>query len=255
MSTETVSGTFGINTPHLESLVAYVNDRGGQISEQKQLKLEDLGLAELEDPKDHFQCLVCSKVIKRKHNAVAHFRKQHSNANQSDVETPENTFGNFEICNSQLASFEAFAEVLGGQISVQKHLKFEDMGLTEVEEQKGHFQCLTCYKVIKRKHNAMTHFRKQHSNANQIELKIQCPRCNTEMSKSNLNPHMDQVHSLKKFDQLVKRSFQPSTSGDVPKKITETEVEHNPLALGNEDLNNNYTEAEDAYATENIKQE
>merc|ERR1711962_1302386 len=95
--TETVGGNFAISSPHFESLVGYVNDRGGKIFEEKQLKLEELGLAELEDQPDHFQCLVCSKIIKVKGNAVRHFRKLHTNRNQTDFGTPENIFGTFGI--------------------------------------------------------------------------------------------------------------------------------------------------------------
>jgi len=265
--TETIGGNFAISSPHFESLVGYVNDRGGKIFEEKQLKLEELGLAELEDQPDHFQCLVCSKIIKRKHNAVNHFRKFHTNRNQTDFETPENIFGTFEVNNSHLESLDAFVEVHGGQIAVVRQLKFQDMDLAEVEDQKDHFQCLQCYKVIKRKHNAVSHFKKfHHPEAKRIELKINCPRCGTEMSKSDLNPHMDKEHGLKNFNQLMKKCFIPSNPGgvtssnpgSVTKKTTKKE-KGDPLAMaveeaGIEDLNNNI-KTEDIGATVNIKQE
>merc|ERR1711962_1704696 len=265
--TETVGGNFAISSPHFELLVGYVNDRGGKIFEEKQLKLEELGLAELEDQPDHFQCLVCSKIIKRKNNAMAHFRKFHTIRNQTDFETPENIFGTFEINNSHLESLDAFAEVHGGQISVVRQLKFQDMDLAEVEGQKDQFQCLVCYKVIKRRNNAMAHFRKFHyPEAKRIELKINCPRCGTEMSKSDLNPHMDKEHGLKNFNQLMKKSFIPSNPGGVTSsnpgsvtKKTTKKKKGDPLALaieqaGIEDLNNNI-KTEDIGATVNIKQE
>jgi len=265
--TETVGGNFAISSPHFESLVGYVNDRGGKIFEEKQLKLEELGLAELEDQPDHFQCLVCSKIIKRKHNAVNHFRKFHTNRNQTDFETPENIFGTFEINNSHLESLDAFVEVHGGQIAVVRQIKFQDMDLAEVEGEKDQFQCLQCYKVIKRKGNAVRHFKKLHyPEAKRIELKIQCPRCNIEMSKSDLNPHMDKEHGVKNFNQLMKKNFIPSNPkgvtssnpGSVTKKTTKKE-KGDPLALaiekaGIEDLNNNI-KTEDIGATVNIKQE
>jgi len=266
--TETVGGNFAISSPHFESLVGYVNDRGGKIFEEKQLKLEELGLAELDDqPVETFACLVCSSIIKRKNHAMSHFRKFHTNRNQTDFGTPENRFGHFEIDNSHLESLEAFVEVHGGQISVVRQLKFQDMDLAEVEGQKDQFQCLRCYKVIKRKNHAMTHFRKFHTEAKRIELKIQCPRCNIEMSKSDLNPHMEKEHGLTNFNQLMKRSFIPSNPkgvtssnpGSVTKKTVKKKGKGDPLALaiekaGFKDLNNNI-KTEDIGATVNIKQE
>jgi len=232
--------------------VGYVNDREGKIFEEKQLKPEELGLAELEDQPGHFQCLVCSSIIKRKDHAISHFRKFHTIGNQTDFGTPENIFGNFEIDNLHLESLDAFVEVLGGQISVVRQLKFQDMDLAEVEGQKGHFQCLVCYKVIKRKDHAISHFKKFHyPEAKRIEMKIQCPRCNTEMAKSNLNPHMEKEHGLKNFNKLVKNSFIPSNSkgvtssnsGSVTKKTIKKKGKGDPIALaieqaGFEDLNN-----------------
>ena len=82
---------------------------------------------------------------------------------------------------------------LEGQMSVQKQMKFKDLGLAEVE--KGNFQCLVCSKMIKRKDHAIRHFKKIHTD--QTELTCQCPRCDLEMPKSKLNQHMDQVHDIK----------------------------------------------------------
>jgi len=268
--TETIGGNFAISSPHFESLVGYVNDRGGKIFEEKQLKLEELGLAELEDQPDHFQCLLCSKIIKIKHNAIRHFRTLHTIRNETDFEAPENIFGTFEINNSHLESLDAFVEVHGGQIAVVRKLKFQDMDLAEVEGQKDQFQCLQCYKVIKWKHNAIRHFKKLHyPEAKRIELKIQCPRCNIEMSKSDFNPHMDKEHGVKNFNQLMKKSFIPSNPkgvtssnpGSVAKKTIKKKGKGDPLAsaieqakAGFEDINNNI-KTEDIGATVNIKQE
>ena len=66
-----------IKESRLDQLKTSLNNLGVQFTVQKQLTFEDLGLAEVET--GFFQCLVCSKVIKRKHNAVAHFKKQHIN--------------------------------------------------------------------------------------------------------------------------------------------------------------------------------
>ena len=71
-----VECTVQIEELQLDHLKLFINDLGGQISVQTQLKFEDLGLAEVE--KGIFQCLVCSKVIKRKDHAVTHFKKLHT---------------------------------------------------------------------------------------------------------------------------------------------------------------------------------
>ena len=76
MEGQIVEFTGQIEELKLDHLKLFINDLGGQISVQKQLKFEDLGLAEVE--KGIFQCLVCSKVIKRKDNAVTHFKKLHT---------------------------------------------------------------------------------------------------------------------------------------------------------------------------------
>ena len=71
----TVTGQ--IEESKLDHLKLFIDDLGGQISGQKQLKFESLGLAELK--KGIYQCLVCSKLIIRKDNAVTHFKKLHTN--------------------------------------------------------------------------------------------------------------------------------------------------------------------------------
>ena len=65
-----------IEESRLDQLEASLNNLGVKFTVQKQLTFEDLGLVEVET--GLFQCLVCSKMNKRKHNAVAHFRKQHT---------------------------------------------------------------------------------------------------------------------------------------------------------------------------------
>jgi len=66
-----------IEESRLDQLKTSLNNLGVQFTVEKQLTFEDLGLAEVQT--GLFQCLVCSKVIKRKHNAVAHFKKLHTN--------------------------------------------------------------------------------------------------------------------------------------------------------------------------------
>ena len=66
-----------IEESRLDQLEASLNNLGVKFTVQKQLTFEDLGLVEVET--GLFQCLVCSKMNKRKHNAVAHFKKQHTN--------------------------------------------------------------------------------------------------------------------------------------------------------------------------------
>ena len=45
-------------------------------SHEKQLKIEDLGIAEMDDKKQ-WQCLLCSKIISSKANAIRHFKTLH----------------------------------------------------------------------------------------------------------------------------------------------------------------------------------
>lgn len=152
-----------------------------------------------------------------------------------------------QIEEFKLDQLKLFINDLGGQISVQKQLKFEDLGLAEVE--KGIFQCLVCSKVIKRKDNAVTHFKKLHTD--QAELTCQCPRCDIEMPKSKLNQHMDQTHGIKMFNQLIKQNFQPLTPRLRPS------LDNDPLTIFQEDLNNNVVKTEQSVqeSEENIESE
>merc|ERR1711962_1786177 len=145
------------------------------------------------------------------------------------------------------AAFEivkGFIEELGGQIAEEKQLKFEDLGLAEIEGQRGHYQCLVCSSTFNRKGSAVFHFKKFH--IKQTDLKIRCPRWNAEIHKSSLNSHMEQVHKVKKFNQLLKRSFQPSaarnvpsSSQNIPTKIAKVEEQLDLLDLDPNDENNN----------------
>merc|ERR1711881_146112 len=97
----------------------------------------------------------------------------------------------------------------GGSICIQKDLKFEDLGLVEIE--KNIFQCLACsYTTTKgrnAKQNAKIHFTNVHMKKNKVERKVQCPRCDEEVPKSGMNSHMNQKHGVKNFNELLKRSF------------------------------------------------
>ena len=73
----------------------------------------------------------------------------------------------------------------------------------------------------------------------QAELTCHCPRCKIEIPKSKLNQHMDQVHGIKIFNQLMKRSFQPDTPSNFPMKIARPFLDSDPLALSKEEFNNN----------------
>ena len=90
-----------IEESRLDQLKTSLNNLGVQFTVQKQLTFEDLGLAEVET--GFFQCLVCSKVIKRKNNAIAHFKKLHTNQvtnMNSFVKWFENMFLFFLVCES-----------------------------------------------------------------------------------------------------------------------------------------------------------
>jgi len=165
--------------------------------------------------------------------------------------------GTFEISESNLESLVASVNDLGGQIFVEKALKFEDLGLVEIE--KNQVQCLACSHIFNgnyARYNAAKHFKKSHTDTNPRETqKMECPRCNEEVSKSNMNVHMDQKHGVKKFDQLLKRSY-PGTSGippkkaaktkleKPPKKAAKTKLERDPLASTSVDFNNNKVKIE-----------
>jgi len=161
-----------------------------------------------------------------------------------------------KISEPDLESVEAFINGLGGQIFVERPLKFEDLGLAEIENDQ--FQCLACSRTFGAKRrwdarrNAVRHFKTLHLEKNPHETpKIQCPRCSEEVPKSNMNAHMEQKHEVKKFDQLMKRSFQPGQpepgiSGVPPKqtakrakKTINTELKADPLTTTADDSNNN----------------
>jgi len=155
---------------------------------------------------------------------------------------------NIDIGESRI---EAFTEALtslvheygGGSICVQKDLKFEDLGLVEIEKNK--FQCLACSYTTKdgknAKMHAKRHFENVHMKKNKAERKVQCPRCDEEVPKSGMNSHMNQKHGVKNFNELLKRSFQPesntseNSSTKMPKNTLDND-EADPLAP---DLKNN----------------
>jgi len=149
---------------------------------------------------------------------------------------------NGQIDELKLDRLKIFINDLGGQISVQKQLKFEDLGLAEVE--KGIFQCLVCSKVLKRKDNAVAHFKKLHTD--QAELTCQCPRCDITIPKSKLNQHMDQAHGIKMFNQLIKQNFQPDTPRLRPFLDNDplTTAIYQSQILFQEDFNNNDVKTE-----------
>ena len=131
---------------------------------------------------------------------------------------------------SRVPDFQKYAEEFGVlQLSVSKPLKFEDLGLVAIEN--GYFQCLACSKTYNRKHNAVAHFKKAHTDR-PVESKVQCPRCNDQFAKSALNSHMERRHQLKNFNQLLKRSYLPDTSENsvAERKIPKNTLENNPLA-------------------------
>jgi len=160
----------------------------------------------------------------------------------------------FEISESGVEVFTqallSLTEEYGGSVFVQKDLKFEDLGLVELE--KNTFQCLVCSRIMgpsrDAKSNMTKHFKKLHVKENQLERKVECPRCPEEVPKSGLNPHMDQKHGIKNFKQLAKRSFQPGVdasknSANKKPKITLDSDDKNPLS---QDLNNNKTKTKQA---------
>ena len=62
------------------------------------------------------------------------------------------------------------------------------------------------------------------------------------MPKSKLNQHMDQVHGIKIFNQLIQRSFTPS---NFPMKIIKPFLGSDPLTLSQEEFNNNDIKTEE----------
>merc|ERR1711953_745089 len=105
---------------------------------------------------------------------------------------------------------------------------------------RGHYQCLVCSSTFNRKGSAVFHFKKFH--VKQTDLKIRCPRYNAEIHKSSLNSHMEQVHKVKKFNQLLKRSFQPSSSQNIPTKIAKVEEQLDPLDMVPKEANVKFEE-------------
>merc|ERR1711973_747772 len=152
----------------------------------------------------------------------------------------DTVYYNIKIDKSASEIVKGFIEELGGQIAEEKQLKFEDLGLAEIEGQRGHYQCLVCSSTFNRKGSAVFHFKKFH--IKQTDLKIQCPRCNAEIHKSSLNSHMEQAHKVKKFNQLLKRSFQPSASRNVPTKVAKVEEQLDPLDMVPKEANVKYEE-------------
>jgi len=161
---------------------------------------------------------------------------------------------NIEISESGVEAFTqallSVADEHGGSIFFQRDLKFEDLGVVELE--KNTYQCLICSKICgpskDAKGNITKHFKRNHKKENQLERKVECPRCPEEVPKSGLNPHMDQKHGIKNFKQLAKRSFQPGE--DAPKnssskkpKMTLDNDDTDPLT---QDLNNNKTKTKQA---------
>ena len=119
-----------------------------------------------------------------------------------------------KVDESKVAAYQKLAEDLGDEISITKPLKFEDLGLSPMEN--GKFQCLACSKILSRKQTAVDHYKKLHtSSTNQFEYKIQCPRCSQEIAKSALNSHMNQKHGIENFRQGFERSFLPDAMESV----------------------------------------
>ena len=154
---------------------------------------------------------------------------------------------NIVIDKSAFEILKGFVNELGGQIAEEKQIKFEDLGLAEIEGQKGQYQCLVCSKTLSNKGNAVKHYKTIHMKP--TDLKIQCPRCNAEIHKSSLNSHMEQVHKVKKFNQLLKRSFQPSaarnvpsSSQNIPTKIAKVEEQLDPLDMVPKEANVKFEE-------------
>lgn len=111
--------------------------------------------------------------------------------------------------SSQISAFTALADELGVTITFEKPIKFEDLGLAELE--KGQFQCLMCSKLINRKARAVEHFKKFHTEIK--EPMERCPRCEAEIAKSKFQMHMEKSHEINaNFKLMMKRSFQPNLS-------------------------------------------
>merc|ERR1711935_1118514 len=117
--------------------------------------------------------------------------------------------GTVMVESSQMAAFTAMGDELGVTITFEKPIKFEDLGLVELE--KGQFQCLMCSKLINRKARAVEHFKKFHTEIK--EPMERCPRCDAEIAKSKFRMHMEKSHEINaNFKLMMKRSFQPNLS-------------------------------------------
>ena len=78
-----------------------------------------------------------------------------------------------KIDESYAEAIQQFAENHGGQeIIISKPLKFEDLGLAQIED--GKYQCLACSKSYPSKSNAVRHYKNTH--ISRVEPTTQCPR-------------------------------------------------------------------------------
>ena len=59
------------------------------------------------------------------------------------------------------------------------------------------------------------------------------------MTKSKLNQHMHQAHGIKKFNDLITKSFRPDTPSNFQMKIIRPFLDSDPLTLSQEEFNNN----------------
>lgn len=87
-----------------------------------------------------------------------------------------------KVDESKVEAYQNLSEQLGDEISVTRPIKFEDLGLSPMEN--GKFQCLACSKILSRKQTATDHYKKLHiSKTNQTDYRIQCPRCSEDVSR------------------------------------------------------------------------
>merc|ERR1711936_1342738 len=127
----------------------------------------------------------------------------------TDNKMDDKIVGTVMVESSQISAFTALADELGVTITFEKPIKFEDLGLAELE--KGQFQCLMCSKLINRKARAVEHFKKFHTEIK--EPMERCPRCEAEIAKSKFQMHMEKSHEINaNFKLMMKRSFQPNLS-------------------------------------------
>ena len=87
MEEKIVKVTINIEESKITDLTDYATSLGGSVSAvEKQIKYEDLGIAETNDGK--FQCLVCSSILSYKRGAISHFKKFHIDQDESKVIFP-----------------------------------------------------------------------------------------------------------------------------------------------------------------------